>query len=118
MKIVIKLLIVIAIVNGLARCADAYWSFYQLKDAAQQAILFAGRSNSAQIENQIMQKATELQVPLPPENVNVHHSETKRFAEASYTQDVELFPSYLYPVPFKFTVEAIAPGGLPPDDTR
>ena len=118
MKTVIKLAIVLAVVNGLVRCADAYWSFYQLKDAAQQAILFAGRSNSRQIENEIMRRATELAVPLPLENLSVHHTETRRFAEASYTQDVELFPSYVYPVPFQFTVDAIAPGGLPPDEPR
>jgi hypothetical protein len=115
MKTVLKLLIVVAVLNALVRCADAYWSFYQLKDAAQQAILFAGRSNSAQIEHEIMQKATELEVPLPPEDLDVHHTETKRIASASYKQDVEVFPNYIYPVPFSFTVEAIAPGGLPSD---
>ena len=118
MKTVIKIVIVLAVVNGLLRCADAYWSFYQLKDAAQQAIVFAARESSAQIESDIMQKAVELAVPLPPENLDVHHTETHRIASARYTQDVEVFPNYLYPVPFSFTVEAIAPPGLPPDDSR
>jgi hypothetical protein len=118
MKTVIKVIVAIAVVNALARCGDAYWSFYQLKDAAQQAIVFAGRQTSAQIENDIMQKATALDVPLPPENLDVHHTQTHRIASASYTQDVEIFPNYVYPVPFSFTVDAIAPGGLPPDESK
>jgi hypothetical protein len=118
MKTIIKLLLVLAICNALARGAIAYWNYYEFMDSAQQAILFAGRSSSAQVHGEIMDLAGEYQIPLRPEDLRVRRSGTRRMANASYVQPIELFPNYIYPATFSFALTAYAPGGVGPDDVK
>ena len=116
MKTVLKLVIAVALLNAVVRGADAAWNYYQLKDSAQQTLLFGARSTSAQLHEQIVATAMGLKVPLQPEDLSVRLVGTRRVAEGSYTQNVELFPSYLYPINFSFVVEAAAIGAPPGDD--
>jgi hypothetical protein len=40
MKTVLKLVIAVALLHAVVRGADAAWRYYQLKDAAERALLF------------------------------------------------------------------------------
>lgn len=115
MKTVLKLVIAIALLNAVVRGADSAWNYYQLKDAAQRALLFGAQATSKQIHEQIMERAVELRVPLMPDELTVSWRAGRRIAEASYTQQIEFFPSYRYPVLFSFNVDAVSVG-TPPDD--
>ena len=115
MKTVLKLLIAVALLNAVVRGADSAWNYYQLKDAAQRALLFGAQASSKQIHGQIMERAVELQVPLTPEELTVSWRAGRRIAEASYTQQIEFFPKYKYPVFFSFNVDTVSVG-TPPDD--
>ena len=115
MKTVLKLLIAVALLNAVVRGADSAWNYYQLKDAAQRALLFGAQASSKQIHGQIMERAVELQVPLTPEELTVSWRAGRRIAEASYTQQIEFFPKYNYPVFFSFNVDTVSVG-TPPDD--
>jgi hypothetical protein len=115
MKTVLKLVIAVALLNAVVRGADSAWNYYQLKDAAQRALLFGTQASSKQIHEQIMERATELQLPLRPENLTVSWRAGRRMAEASYTQSIEFFPRYRYPVLFSFNVDTVSVG-TPPDD--
>ena len=108
MKTIIKLLIVAAVLNACARGAMAAWSYYQFKDATQQAILFAGDATDGQLQQQILLRAMELEVPVDPANVQVTRQGPRTVADVSYTQAVELFPSYQRPIKFTFRVDALA----------
>src|SRR5690349_6376382 len=116
MKTVIKIALVLATLNALVHSATAYWTYYQFRDTVQQTLVFAGREPSARVHGQILHEATELEVPLEPENLIVRRTETRRIAEATYVQPVELFPTYIYPLTFTFEVNALSQPGLPPDD--
>ena len=94
MKTVLKLLIAVALLNAVVRGADSAWNYYQLKDAAQRALLFGTQASSKQIHGQIMERAVELRVPLMPEDLTVSWRAGRRIAEASYTQQIEFFPKY------------------------
>ena len=115
MKTFIKLLIAAAIINACVRGAMAAWTYYQFKDAAQQTIVFGARSSPAQLRNQIMQRAVELEVPVLPQNIQVTRDESRTVAAAEYTQAVELFPNYRHPFTFSFRVDSVAiePGTTP-----
>ena len=115
MKTVLKLLIAVALLNAVVRGADSAWNYYQLKDAAQRALLFGTQASSKQIHGQIMERAVELRVPLMPEDLTVSWRAGRRIAEAYYTQQIELFPKYIYPVLFSFNVDTVSVG-TPPDD--
>jgi hypothetical protein len=116
MKTVLKLVIAVAVVNAAARGGDSAWRYYQLKDAAERALLFGSSSTSERLHAQIMESAAELRIPLEPEDLRVHWGTGRRIAEASYTEPIEFFPSYQYPVLFSFNVDTIAIGTPPSDD--
>jgi len=111
MKTIIKLLIAAAIINASARVGMAAWRYYELKDAAQQVVLFGANTPIETLQGQIVEKARELVVPVPPEKVIVQREGGRTWAEASYTHPIEVFPSYTYPFDFSFSVEGFSVAG-------
>jgi hypothetical protein len=68
------------------------------------------------LQNRILEKANEMDLPLQPEDLTVRRDGTRTTAVASYIQPVELFPSYLYPMKFSYSVEADALNESPAGD--
>jgi hypothetical protein len=108
MKLLIKLLIVVAVLNATARAAMAAWSYYQFKDASQQTLVFGANATTAQLHDQIARRAEELQIPVKPEDIEVTRDGPRTVATASYKHPVELFPRYWYSMNFSFSVDALA----------
>jgi hypothetical protein len=117
MKTVIKLLVLLAILNATARVALAASSYYQLKDASLEILTFGAQSPIDDLAQNIYRKAQTLQVPLGLEGVRVSREGPRTSAAATYTQPVEVFPSFVYPVKFSFSVDAISMAGLGPAPT-
>jgi hypothetical protein len=116
MKTILKLVIAAALLNAAVRGANAAWNYYQLRDSAQQTLLFGSQWTAEQIHQEIIKTAMELDLPLEPENLAVRLVGRRRMAEGSYTQMIELFPSYRYPVDFSFVEETVVVGTPPGDD--
>ena len=108
-KTVIKLLIALAVVNATARGGMTAWSYYQLKDTAQQLVLFGAGVPTAELSQQILAKAVELDVPLEPRNIDIVRDGNRTVVYAAYTQPVEFFPSFIYPLDLSFSVETFSP---------
>lgn len=111
-KTAIKLLIALAIVNAAVRAGMAAWSYYQLRDQAQQLIVFGAAVPTTELSNDILVKAMELEVPLEPRNLDVHREGNRTFVNASYTQPVEFFPTFIYPVELSFSLDAFSAGSV------
>jgi hypothetical protein len=109
-KTLVKLLIALAVVNAAARAGMTAWSYYQLKDAAQQLVLFGAGVPTAELSQQILAKAVELDVPLEPQNIDIGRERNRTVVHASYTQPVEFFPNFIYPLDLSFSVETFAVG--------
>jgi len=114
MKTLFKLVIALLLLNAVARGAWATWNYYQLRDATQELLTFSPRATSDELHNEILVKAQELNLPLKPEDVDVRRNGMRTVAEASYTQAVEFFPSYSYPIKFSFLVDALSLSGVSP----
>jgi len=113
MKTIIKVVVAIALINAAARVGMAYAGFYQLKDQAQELVTFNGaRSSDGDLQNQILAKAASLNLPVEVTDIDVQHDGLHTMASTSYTQPVEVFPNYTYPIKFHFTVDAIGMSGL------
>ena len=82
----------------MARSALVAWDYYQLKDEAQQLITFGAGTSTTDLHNRILIRAEELEVPLEPANLDVSRDGGRTYVQAFYTQPVEVFPSYFYPV--------------------
>jgi len=116
MKTVLKLVIAIALLNAVIHGADSVWNYYQLKDAAERALLFGASRTSEQVHTQIMDSALKLRIPIKPEDLSIRWRSGRRIVDASYTQQIEFFPNYRYPILFSFNVETPVVGNAPDDD--
>jgi len=116
MKTIIKILIAIAILNASAHVGMAAAGYYQLKDASQELLTFGAKASPDEIQNHILQKAQGFSVPLEAGDVEVTRDGLRTTAKASYTHGVEVFPNYIYPINFKFSVEALSMAGLGGDN--
>jgi type III secretion system FlhB-like substrate exporter len=82
-KTVIKLLITVAILNAVFRAGVAALDYYQLRDEAQQLIVFGGGIPTGDLHNRILQKAAELEVPLQSKGLVVRRDGVRTIVEAS-----------------------------------
>jgi hypothetical protein len=112
MKTIIKILIAIAILNAVGRVGMAAASYYQLKDASQELVTFGAQVSPGDIQNDVLQRAHGFSVPLQAEDVEVTRDGLRTIVKASYTQGVEVFPNYTYPINFRFSVEGLSMAGL------
>lgn len=108
MKAIVKLLIVALVLHGVYRGAVVAWRYYELKDAAQQAVIFGGGATTRQLHAQILEEATALGVPIAPEDLEVRRTGQRTAVAARYTQPVEILPNYTYPIDLSFSVDAVA----------
>jgi hypothetical protein len=86
----------------------AQWNYYQLKDGAQQLLTFDVDASPEQLESAILDKANELDIPLAADDVTVKRDGPRSSATVSYTQPIEFFPMYVYPMKYSFAVDALA----------
>ena len=110
MKTLFKLVVALLVLNGAVRGGLAMWQYNQFKDAAQQVVLFGQRSEPEEIQASIVARATEMRLPIRPDDVKVSRDGTRTVAQGYYIQPVQFFPNYPYPVKFTFIVDAISLG--------
>jgi hypothetical protein len=116
MKIFLKLLVAAAIVYASWKGGSAYWRFYQLKDGAKDAALFAAAQSDAELHNRVVEIANELNLPVDPDHVVVRREPNHTYVLASYTEKIELLPSFFYPWQFNMNVDVLTM--TPPRDAQ
>jgi hypothetical protein len=104
----IKLVIAGLILNAVVHAGMAYFRFYQFKDEAEQMIRFGGTQPASALQAQLVEKAASLAVPVRPDDIGVAREGMLTFATAAYTDPVEVFPRYMYPLNLSFRVEAFS----------
>jgi hypothetical protein len=116
MKTIIKIAIALVLANAIVRAGLVAMDYYQLKDAAQQAVIWGDRMTPAQLAENVLDRAAELDVPLDPRGVEASRNKDLTVISVGYTQPVELFPAFIYPVIYpvelSFEVQARAMAGL------
>jgi hypothetical protein len=110
-KTIFTIVIVAVFLNAIGHAGMVAWRHFQLRDQAEQMVLFGSASSPPDLAWQIAQIAEELGVPIAPEDVVVTRQGPRTVAEASYTVPVELFPRFFYPVDLSFMVEAYSISG-------
>ena len=106
MKTIVKLIIAAVLVNAAYRSGSVFLKYYQFKDETQQMVLFGQAETVTALTSQILNEAMKRDVPLDAEGVDVAREGMRTVAEVSYTESVEVFPRYFYPVNFSFSAEA------------
>jgi hypothetical protein len=111
-KTLIKLLVTIVALNAVGQVGWAAWNYFELRDSAAEAVMFGAQETPAMIKGRIVGKAVDLRVPLVGDGVVVSRQGLRTQADAVYTQNIEVFPGYIYPYTFSFRVDALSMTGL------
>jgi type III secretion system FlhB-like substrate exporter len=106
MKTLIKLIVAALFVNAAYHCGSVALKYYQFKDETQQMILFGQAETVGELTRQILGEAAKRDVPLDEEDLTVTREGARTVAEVSYTENVEVFPRYFYPLDLSFSAEA------------
>jgi hypothetical protein len=115
MKIVLKLVIVVLMINALWRLGAAYVSFYEFKDSVRLAAMREGQSDDV-LRQKILELASTYGVPLAEEDITIRRAEHHTYVEGSYTAAVAVLPGYKYQWPLKVDVDAYVI--VPPAELR
>ena len=108
MKTLLKLTVVVVILFGAYRAGMAEYRFSQLKDSTHSLLVLGTETPIEDLRQQILKRAGDLALPVPPENVEVTREGVRTTAKVSFHQEVEVFPGVTYPREFAFSDE-IAP---------
>jgi hypothetical protein len=108
MKTVIKLAIAAAVLHAVVRSGISVSTYYQLKDATLQLLIFGDDATTTEIHHDIVATAEGLHVALAAENVQVRREGVRTVAEGSYVEEIEFLPGVRYPVTYSFEVSALS----------
>jgi hypothetical protein len=111
MKTLIKLIIAAVVINAVYRCGSVAVRYYQFKDETERMVLFGQGESVASLTNQILEEAMKRAVPLDSEGLAVSREGGRTVADVSYSESVEVFPRFFYPVEFEFSAEAYGVAG-------
>ena len=118
-KTILKIVVLLLLINAVARAANVAWHYYQFKDEAQQIATFGGGHSERELHDQILKKAEQLDVPVQPEELVVRRDRNQTIIEAAYTHPVPLVPKYYtYPAKLSFSVNAFVAKPATADDVR
>ena len=116
MKTIIKLVVALVLLNAAARGGKVAFDYFQLKDSMQRLLTFGSQTPTRVLREGILAKATELHLPVLPQDVAVHRQGVRTTADVRYTQPVELFPRYVYSMELAMTVDVVSLYAGVPDD--
>ena len=105
MKTIIKLAVAALFLNGMWQLGTTYWTFYEFKDAVQDAADFSADKSRTQIEDRVRELADRHDIHLDADSLSVRKERTHTYIDASYVQTIELVPRYPYPWRFKVSVD-------------
>jgi hypothetical protein len=111
MKTIAKLVIAALIVNATWRAGSAYWRYYKFKDELQQTALFGGSKTERDLQIRVLEIAQRMQLPVAPDSVTVRRDEYHTAINASYTERIELVPTYYYPYQFNVNLDILTLAG-------
>jgi len=104
----VKLAIAALIANAAWRVGSAYLTFYRFKDAVTETAQFGSLKSKAELEQRILELASEFDIPLAADAVSVRRNDRNHtVVDGSYTQPVDVLPGYRYLWPFVWHIDVI-----------
>jgi hypothetical protein len=113
MKTILKLIVTAVIANAGWHVADAWLRYYKFRDAVTQAAQFGGTLSEDQMRTRVMELASQYSVPLGDDNLSIRRDsqqEQHTYIDASYQEQIELFPRMPYPWTFPIHTDTFTTG--------
>lgn len=103
-RLLIKLVVVLIVLNALYRFGDAYWDHYQFEDSVQQLAQFSENATADDVRAKVLELAQAQDIPISPDNLKVTRVPRRVEVDGVYVRDLNLFPGYVKPWQFKLHV--------------
>ena len=108
MRTIVRLLLVVAVLNAVVHAGLVAFTYFQFRDASQNIVLFGHRATPEELHGQILDRAKDMDVPLVAAGLTVERAGVRTVAQATYTDMIEYFPRFNYPVSLSFSVDALS----------
>jgi hypothetical protein len=109
LRLLVKLALAALLANAVWRVGSEYLTDYQFKDAVRNAATF--QKGTEDLTSRIQDLASEYGIELEEGGLSISSDESRSVdrsvVEVSYVKRVLLFPGYLYPLRFAWTVDTI-----------
>ena len=118
LKLLIKLALAALVANAAWRVGSAYLTFYRFQDALAEAVRFNNRKSTDEIQQRVLDLASQYDVPLAADGFSIRRDEGHTYIDGGYTQQVGFFPGYDYPWEFTLHVDALTIPGTAAGPSR
>jgi hypothetical protein len=112
-KLFLKLAVVALLANAVYHVGSEYLTYIRFRDAIRDAAMFKA-SNDEDLSARIMELAGEYDVPLEESALTIHREERKVSIAGHYDKPIELVPTFFYPWPFSWSIDATVSIVIPP----
>ena len=116
-KLVLKLAIAALLFNAAYRVGSEYLTYIKFRDAVRDAAMFKAR-NDAELSTQIMDLASEYDVPLVESALSINRDERQVQVDGSYDKLIEVVPTFFYNWHFSWSIDATVSIIIPPYKPR
>lgn len=104
-KTIIKLAAAALLANACWRIGSAYATFFRFRDAIQQSTQFSHGRSDAELQQRIIELASQYDIPLARDGFTVRRIDDHTFTEGEYRQDIDFAPGVTRPWTFKWETE-------------
>ena len=105
MKTFIKIFIAALVIFACFNVASALMQEYRFEDKVHDALLFDARMTDAEITKMVMETAAEYDIPITPNDIDIHYVGQEIKVDMTYTTDVQIIPRVIS-YPWTFTPSA------------
>lgn len=117
LKLLFRLAVVGLLVNAAYRVGTEYLTYIRFRDAVRDAAMFKAK-NDDELYRRIMELANEYDLPLAQSAVDVRRTERRVSIEGRYEKPIEIVPTFFYPWPFSWAIDATVSIVVPPFTPR
>jgi hypothetical protein len=108
-RALIKLALVAIVVHGAVKVVPVFWNHVRFRDACEEIAKFSSKKPEPEILARVLAKASQFEVPVTQDAVQVRKQGALTFITADYTAQLEYFPSRFYPYSFAVKVQGVPP---------
>jgi hypothetical protein len=112
MKLLVKVAVAALVANAMFRVGTEYLTYIKFRDSIRDAAMFKAK-NDDELQVEILALASDYDVPVQAENLEIHREARHVFVDGSYQKDIEIAPRVVYAWPFSWSLDVMTPTTVP-----
>ena len=97
-RALIKLALVALVVHAGVKIVPVFWNYVRFRDACEEIAKFSSKKAEAEIKSRVLAKASQFEIPVSDDTVQVRKQGPATFITADYTGQLRVLPDAVLPV--------------------